>query len=146
MKNSKISSKQIVQLSFTGLLFFCFVIVFSCDSKPPYNSRVAQAQRGAEIFKKNCVQCHSENGKGMMIDSLKTQTADLTQIMESRNAKEFPIVAIANIIDGRKMAKSHGSRVMPVWGEVFSKEEYLTEKEVKGKMAELIAYLMTIQE
>ena len=52
---------------------------------------------------------------------------------------------VASMIDGRKMAKSHGSRDMPVWGEVFSKQENLTEDQIKGKLAEIIAYLMLIQ-
>jgi len=118
----------------------------SCDSKPPYNSKVAQAQRGRVIFQKNCTPCHGENAKGIMIDSLNQKAADLTQINYSRRIEVFPILEIANMIDGRKMAKSHGSRVMPVWGEVFSEQEHLDEKEIKGKMAELIAYLMAIQE
>ena len=146
MKNYKIPTTLIVQVSFMALFMICLAIVFSCDPKPPYNSRVAQAQRGAEIFKQKCVQCHGEDGKGMMIDSVKVESADLTQIMERRRAKEFPIKVVADIIDGRKMVASHGTRVMPVWGEVLTKEENLDKAELKGKMGELVAYLMTIQE
>ena len=146
MKKSYFLFSRELKISVFLFLFVLVIAAISCDSKPPYNSKVAQAQRGKLIFQKNCVQCHGENGKGIMIDSLQTKAADLTQIKYSRRTKEFPILEIANMIDGRKMAKSHGSRVMPVWGEVFSKNEHLDEMQIKGKMAELIAYLMTIQE
>ena len=134
------------KLSFSALLFSAiFMIAISCDQKPPKNSRVAQAMRGQEIFKEKCVKCHGEDGKGLKVDSLATQPADLTEIMWNRRVKEFPILEIANLIDGRKMAEAHGTRAMPIWGEVFAEEEYLDEKQIKGKMAELIAYLMSIQ-
>ncbi|NNE27041.1 MAG: cytochrome c [Saprospiraceae bacterium] len=134
------------KISFLSLLFSAFfLVIISCDQKPPKNSRVAQAMRGKALFMEKCVQCHGEDGKGLKLDTLATQPADLTEIMWNRRVKEFPILEIANIIDGRKMAEAHGTRAMPIWGEVFAKEEYLDEKEIKGKMAELIAYLMSIQ-
>lgn len=73
------------------------------------------------------------------------QPADLTQIRATRRYNEFPILEIANIIDGRKMSKSHGTRAMPIWGEVFSTDEHLNETQIKGKLGEIIAYLMSIQ-
>jgi mono/diheme cytochrome c family protein len=102
-------------------------------------------QRGKMFFQENCVQCHGEDGTGLKIDSLQIRSKDLTQIKRSRGIKEFPILEIANIIDGRKMSKAHGTRPMPVWGDVLSKKDNLSEADIKGKMAELIAYLMTIQ-
>lgn len=129
--------------SFSALIL---IFLFSCDPKPPYNSRVAQAQRGEVHFQKYCASCHGENGKGLKMEGMSTKPADLTDILSSRKLTEFPVLEIAQIIDGRNMAKEHGTRPMPVWGEVFSTQEHLDEKEIKGKMGELIAYLMHIQE
>lgn len=133
-----------------GFIFTFFAAILigfatSCDSKPPKNSRPYQAQKGKVHFMKHCSSCHGEDGRGIFTDSLAIQPANLTLIRERRKNDEFPILEIANIIDGRKMAKSHGSRTMPIWGEVFSKEEYLDDSQIKGKLAELIAYLMSIQ-
>ena len=125
---------------------FMIIAIASCDSKPPKNSKVAQTQRGRLLFQNYCVDCHGHLGQGLRIKDLDPAPANLTQIMRRRGVKEFPILEIADIIDGRNMQKEHGTRAMPIWGEVFSNDENLDEKEIKGKKGELIAYLMSIQE
>jgi len=35
---------------------------------------------------------------------------------------------------------------MPIWGKVFSEEEMLDDAQVKAKLGEIVAYLMSIQE
>ena len=138
--NGKLSA--IFSLFFFGLFLYA---MSSCNFGPPDDSRPAQAARGKAHFDKYCSSCHGENGKGLQIDSLEIQPADLTRIMASRRTGEFPILEIARIIDGRKMIPVHGERAMPVWGDVFAQEEYLDESQIKGKLAEIIAYLMSIQ-
>ena len=130
-----------------GLLLSCFVYIVagSCIKGAPEGSRAAQAMRGQEHYNTYCVSCHGEDGKGVDIDSLHRMPADLTRITENWRMGKFPIVEVARMIDGRDMVKSHGSRQMPVWGEVFSSQEYLDEAEIKGKLGEIIAYLMSIQ-
>ncbi|MTB52641.1 cytochrome c [Lewinella sp. W8] len=123
-----------------------FFILHSCTEPAPDGSFAKQAEAGEAHFMKYCARCHGEDGKGIVIDSLGTQPADLTQIMKGRRSKEFPILEVAFQIDGREMAKAHGARDMPVWGEVFSEEEYMNEGEIKGKLGELIAYIIEIQE
>lgn len=126
----------------TGLIYLFAV---SCESGPPENSKFAQTQRGKAHYLNYCSDCHGENGKGLKIDSLEKQPADLTIIQARRREDAFPILEVARIIDGRKMAEAHGSRKMPVWGEVFSEDEHLDETQIKGKLGEIIAYLMSIQ-
>lgn len=145
MEKSTIFSFRNLGFLFTFLSVFFIVSVTSCDMKPPKNSKWAQSVKGKEHFAKYCSSCHGLDGRGVKVDSLSKRPADLTQIRASTSNNEFPIMYVASTIDGRKMAKSHGTRDMPVWGEVFSKEEQLTEDEIKGKLAELIAYLMSIQ-
>ena len=146
MKNSQFFSLNSFGY-FAFILAFLFVIVqISCDQKPPKNSRAAQASKGKAHFQKYCTSCHGEDGKGLIIDTMSIQPSDLTQINTMRRTNEFPILEIANMIDGRRMSKYHGPRDMPVWGEKFAEEEYLNETQIKGKLGELIAYLMSIQE
>jgi mono/diheme cytochrome c family protein len=144
MKRASLFLASNLGLVLTFLAAIFLVNMLSCENAPPKDSRLAQAAVGKTHFQKYCTSCHGDDGKGVYIDSLKTQPADLTKI-GSAKSEGFPILYVANVIDGRKMAKSHGNREMPVWGEVFSGEEYLNEDQIKGKLAEIIAYLMTIQ-
>jgi mono/diheme cytochrome c family protein len=145
MRESKTLSLGNIGFIATLLTALLWVSFSSCESKPPENSLWAQAQKGKVHFQKHCVSCHGEDGTGLVIDSLFTQPANLTRITASEKSGVFPLLYVANKIDGRRMAQAHGDRTMPVWGEVFSKEELLDESQVKGKLAEIIAYLMTIQ-
>ncbi len=129
------------------LIISCFIYLAtgSCIKGPPEGSRAAQAQRGQTHFMNYCSSCHGEDAKGVRIDSLYKMPADLTRITANWRTSEFPVLEVARMIDGRDMAKSHGTRQMPVWGEVFSEQEHLDETQIKGKLSEIIAYLMVIQ-
>ena len=122
-------------------------LVMACQQGPPKNSREAQAVRGKTIYMEKCAPCHGDDakGNGPQANTLKELPSDLTQINKNRGMKEMPIGDIARMIDGRKLVAGHGTREMPVWGEVFTLEEGLSEGELKGRLGELIAYLMSIQ-
>ena len=147
MKNQRSTFSSFKWLGALGLLLLlASFLIAACESKPPENSRPAQIARGKVLFSDHCSGCHGADGKGVM-DTMGIKTPNLTLIQKTwGGGKEFPIVEVAQKIDGRAEVKAHGSREMPAWGDVFSKEAQLTENEVRGKMGELIAYLMTIQE
>ncbi|MEM9544839.1 MAG: cytochrome c [Bacteroidota bacterium] len=145
MKNLKLVLLSRFGIAFTIMAAFTIAFATSCDPKPPKNSRAVQAQKGKLHFQKYCSVCHGQDGTGLVIDTFDIQPADLTMIRATRKNDEFPILEIANIIDGRKMSKAHGTRDMPIWGEVFSTDDHLTESQIKGKLGEIIAYLMSIQ-
>ena len=117
----------------------------ACKQTPPEDSRAAQAVRGKVLYEQYCLGCHGADGKGMIMDSMVKDPADLTTLVARRGGGEFPILEVARIIDGRKMIANHGSREMPVWGDIFTQEGEITESEIKGRLAEIIAYLMSIQ-
>ncbi len=54
---------------------------------------------------------------------------------------------IYRIIDGRTGVATHGSREMPVWGDVWAKNAppEFAEDYVKGRILELIMFLESIQ-
>lgn len=117
----------------------------SCDAAPPEGSRAAQAKLGKVHYMEYCSSCHGTNAQGVKIDSLAVLPPDLTRITARRKTGEFPVLYVARKIDGRTMPESHGSRQMPIWGEVFSEEELLDESQISGKLGEIIAYLINIQ-
>jgi len=129
-----------------GLLLGMIVLMgTSCETKAPKNSRGAQAERGRVFFASHCGSCHGVNADETKIASMTKRPPDLTKIMDRRKGlSDFPVVEIASYIDGRKDVQLH-NRDMPAWGKYFADEEKLTNDEIKGKMGELIAYLMSIQ-
>ena len=126
-------------------IFFSFSLT-NCEQAEKKPSKMPQAQRGKVIFDKYCVSCHGAHGDGIGASNLETKPADLTTIVARRRLKKFPVAEIARYIDGRQFIASHGSREMPIWGDIFSKENDGSEGDLQGKMAELVAYLMSIQE
>ncbi|MBT8221335.1 MAG: cytochrome c [Bacteroidia bacterium] len=127
------------------LLILGATIIYACNFGPPENSRATQARKGYEHFVEHCAVCHGEDAKGVVMDTMAVQPPDLTLINKRRRQNEFPVMTIAKIIDGRTRVKSHGDRDMPIWGDVFSKQQAMTEDEIRGKLGEIIAYLHNIQ-
>ena len=75
---------------------------------------------GKEMFHNYCAVCHGEDGRGNgpAAAALKKAPADLTRL-SARNGGQFPEVAVAHYIEGQETVSAHGSRDMPIWGDVF---------------------------
>jgi hypothetical protein len=107
---------------------------------------------GTEEYQQSCSICHGINatGKGEYANVLKQIPADLTQIKRNNNGV-FPFSKLYRIIDGREEISSHGSRIMPIWGDRFNSENWLnmsprySETFVRGRIFELLLYLESIQ-
>ena len=127
-----------------GLVGVFLLIQWGCNQGPREGTREAQALRGKATFEEQCISCHGMNEIAPTRTDLEKKAPDLTRIMERRRAKDFPIVEIAQIIDGRQWVKSHGEREMPVWGEVYDSLG-MDKDEIRGRKGELIAYLMSVQ-
>jgi mono/diheme cytochrome c family protein len=72
---------------------------------------------GAQLFQRFCASCHGPSGygDGPVADALKVAIPDLTQLAK-RSGGRFPDDRVREIIDGRAVLPSHGTRPMPVWG------------------------------
>ena len=75
---------------------------------------------GRGMFMEYCAACHGTDGKGAgpAAPALKKAPADLTQLSAHNNGK-FPDVRVARYIEGIDTVQAHGSRDMPIWGDVF---------------------------
>lgn len=82
---------------------------------PPTN-----ADDPASMFREYCAACHGPEGRGNgpAAPALKTVPADLTRI-NARNDGKFPEVKVRRYIEGLDQIAAHGSRDMPVWGQLF---------------------------
>lgn len=84
---------------------------------PPEN---VSAAKGHEMFLAYCSVCHGEDGQGggPAAGALKKRPADLTQLSR-KNGGVFPAAKVETVVEGDQAIGSHGSRDMPIWGNVF---------------------------
>lgn len=112
-----------------------------------------QAAKGKVTYRIYCSNCHGAEGKGdgKLAKLLTVKPADLTDLIQKKDDGEFPAERVRAAIDGRAEVAGHGFRDMPVWGDAFqpTDAEMPDPEKVKAaqdKIAELVAYLKTIQE
>jgi mono/diheme cytochrome c family protein len=104
---------------------------------------------GQSYYREYCRSCHGADGvgNGPAARAMAPRPADLTRIAERRKGTFNP-VEVAALIDGRIDIPAHGSREMPVWGSVFSREagdDAFGDEIVRGRLLMLVEYLRSIQ-
>lgn len=76
---------------------------------------------GKDLFREYCAVCHGADGKGNgpAAAALKVSPPDLTLISQ-KNGGKFPELRVQGIINGEAEGPAaHGSKDMPVWGDLF---------------------------
>jgi hypothetical protein len=122
----------------------------------PPGTTLAQQEEIAAVgqreFRHACAVCHGLGGKGESVmtalNLLTVRPTDLTQLSKKHQG-QFPFWQVYRIIDGREEVKGHGSRDMPIWGEVFRQPEGgkpVDETHAIGRILALVYYLQSIQE
>src|SRR5262249_28158083 len=107
---------------------------------------------GHREFRHACAVCHGLGGTGESImttlNLLTVRPADLTQLSKKHQG-QFPFWKVYRIINGREEVKGHGTRDMPIWGEVFIQQEggkLVDEARAMGRILALVYYIQSIQE
>jgi len=107
---------------------------------------------GKQEFRHSCVVCHGLTGKGESVmttlNLLAIKPPDLRQLRK-RNKGTFPFWQMYRVIDGRQEIIAHGSRDMPIWGDVFIPQEngsIADDARAIGRILQLLYYLESIQE
>jgi mono/diheme cytochrome c family protein len=112
-------------------------------------------EQGRADFEKLCAPCHgtSGTGDGPQAPHLAKKPADLTLV--TRKYGQFPGQKVFETIAGLDMPDGHGTREMPIWGDVFVTEEVGKSTKVEDAMkasddasrriAGLVAYVQSIQ-
>jgi mono/diheme cytochrome c family protein len=104
---------------------------------------------GRGTYMQYCTSCHGVDGRGegTLADSLGKKVPDLT-LMSSRYDGVFPCEYVLRTIDGRQEFLAHGTRQMPIWGNIWRPgEEDTHEAEVATQrtLNGLLHYLESIQ-
>jgi mono/diheme cytochrome c family protein len=98
---------------------------------------------GAKMFSTYCAVCHGTQGKGdgPAAKSLTKVPADLTTLT-ARNNGTFPDIKVRRYIEGVDEVAAHGTRDMPMWGDLFKS---LNRDTAQIRVAALVDYLKTMQ-
>ncbi len=112
---------------------------------------------GKHDFETYCAVCHNKDGKGGGPFSmlLTKKVPDLT-VLAKNNGGVFPFNRAYEIVYGIAELPGHGSREMPIWGDVYKEKApnelgpYYQPSDsasfVRGRILALIGYISTLQE
>jgi len=100
---------------------------------------------GKDMFTTYCAVCHGTDAKGggPAVAALKMPPPDLTT-MTKRNGGKFPELRVFNTINGDLNMPAHGSKDMPVWGDVFRSMERDSAAQ-QMRVSNLTKYLESLQ-
>ena len=128
--------------------FACMVAVAGAQTTQTTVKKVpitpTLASDAPTMFQEYCAACHGKDAKGggPAAVALKTPPADLTKI-SARNGGTFPEVKIARYLEGQDAIAAHGTREMPIWGELFKS---LDPNTVQIRIKQLTEYLKSLQQ
>jgi mono/diheme cytochrome c family protein len=97
-----------------------------------------------QMFDSYCAVCHGKDGKGggPAAKALTKAPADLTKL-SARNSGTFPAVHVQRFIEGSDEVPAHGTRDMPMWGELFRS---LNRDTAQIRVAALTDYIKGMQQ
>jgi mono/diheme cytochrome c family protein len=98
---------------------------------------------GKMMFETYCAVCHGKDGtgNGPAAKALVKAPADLSRI-SARNNGTFPDIRVRRYIEGIDEVAAHGTRDMPMWGELFKS---LNRSTAQIRIAVLSEYLKSLQ-
>ena len=101
---------------------------------------------GSEMYKSYCASCHGLDGKGNgpAAEALKVPPTDLTALAV-KNGGKYPALRVSAIIRGEQELPSHGTKDMPIWGNLFWNMSGGHETEVQQRVTNLNRYIEGMQ-
>lgn len=109
-------------------------------------------QLGADTFGVACAVCHGSAGQGdgEFAGVLTVRPPDLTKL-SAGNDGIFPYLRVFQTVDGRTSIRAHGTPVMPIWGDTFTREigqaagPFGAELLVRARIVALVDYVESLQ-
>ena len=104
------------------------------------------AASGQEMYKTYCAVCHGLTGKGdgPAASALKVPPSDLTALAKGNGGK-YPALKVSAVIRGENVLAAHGSKDMPVWGNLFWQMSGGHASEVQQRVSNLNKHLESMQ-
>jgi len=131
-----------------AVLVICGTVFSAAQQKevkhvPIQRTSAASAQ---EMFTTYCAVCHGKDakGNGPAASALKVLPADLTMLAK-KNGGKYPSERVASTIRGDVDVPAHGTREMPIWGNLFYHMSQGHQAEVQLRIANLNRYIESLQ-
>src|SRR5690625_5649914 len=104
-------------------------------------TEVITVERGHAAFITSCASCHNEDGRGggPVAEFLTIPVPDLTLLANEYDG-HFPEELVFNTIDGRRNVPAHGSRELPVRGNIWADGD-AGEEDIRQRTGELVEYI-----
>jgi mono/diheme cytochrome c family protein len=137
-----------IQGALLAILFAGLAVMLHGQQKPVIKTvppAPTSPAEGGQMFKTYCAACHGldAKGNGPAVPALKKVPGDLT-LLSKNNGGKFPELRVFNAIRGEAGVTAHGSKDMPVWGEVFKELDRATGVS-SLRLRNLTMYLQSIQ-
>ncbi|MDX1740485.1 MAG: cytochrome c [Rhodothermales bacterium] len=104
---------------------------------------------GQTHYLRYCASCHGEDGRGEgpVAEALKDPPTDITRFRLEEEGT-FRVDDLIEIIRGVRDVRAHGTREMPVWGNIWGDSEIqtATPEQIEQRINELVEYIRSIQE
>ncbi len=141
-------AKKLVWISIVVMLF-AVAVSAQTSSKPVIKSvpiKNTSPNSGSEMYKTYCAVCHGQDGKGggPAAEAMKVPPTDLS-LLSKNNGGKFPDMKVVSAIRGDANLPAHGTRDMPVWGQLFWGLSHGHEGEVQQRTANLTKYIEGLQ-
>jgi mono/diheme cytochrome c family protein len=124
--------------------------ILGADGQPVFKRAPpspASAVDGRQVYDTYCAACHGKDGMGggPASAALKVAVPDLTQL-SAKNGGKFPELRVYDSIQGDPdMPAAHGSREMPIWGDVFQSMNPPGAAPPQMRLSKLTAYVRSLQ-
>ena len=82
-----------------------------------------QLEVGKKQYMKYCATCHGPKGTGTdgVASALFTKTPTNLTVLAKDNGGKFPMMELISIVKGDQPIAAHGTREMPVWGQILGR-------------------------
>ncbi len=100
---------------------------------------------GEEMYNAYCAACHGKEGRGdgPAAPAFKAAPTNLT-VLAAKNKGKFPEMDVVSVLQwGPGATKAHGSKDMPVWGDVF--RSIGDQAQSKQRIYNLTKYVESLQ-
>jgi mono/diheme cytochrome c family protein len=140
-------------MSKVSILLGAFAVILFASFAPAQQKEIkhvpvkpTSAASGKEMYDTYCAVCHGKDGKGSgpAADALKTPPTDLSKLA-ANNGGKYPSDKVSNTIRGDQNIPAHGTKDMPIWGNLFWHMSQGHQSEVQLRIANLDRYIESLQ-